>query len=250
MKSLIWLSCLMLLLLSLVVSSCATQTANKIRVATDASWPPFEYVNDKTKQLEGFDIDLMNEIAKKAGLRIEFVNVDFTQLLSSMAKCQYDAAISSITITNERKNVMDFSDPYIIAGQVVVVRKDSTDIQNKDKLGGKQVGAEINTTGAMEAGKIKDATLKTYAKIDLAYQDLMNKRIDAVIADNPVALAYVGKNPDKLKSVGTVFTSEYYGIAVCKTNKELLAKINSGLKTCLDEKLIDKLIDKWLINQR
>lgn len=249
MKSLTWISCLVLFLMSLVLSGCAIQIY-KIRVATDASWPPFEYVNEKTKQLEGFDIDLMNEIAKKAGLRIEFVNVDFTQLLSSMAKCQYDAAISSITITNERKNAMDFSDPYIIAGQVVVVRKDTTDIQSKDNLVSKQVGAEVNTTGAMEVGKIKDTILKTYPKIALAYQDLIDKRIDAVIADNPVALAYVGKNPDKLKIVGAVFTSEYYGIAVCKTNKELLAKINAGLKTCLNEKFIDKLIDKWLISQR
>jgi polar amino acid transport system substrate-binding protein len=167
-----------------------------------------------------------------------------------MAKCQYDAAISSITITNERKNVMDFSDPYIIAGQVVVVRKESTDIQGKDGLGGKQVGAEVNTTGAMEVSKIRDATLKTYPKIALAYQDLIDKRIDAVVADNPVALAYVGKNPDKLEIVGAVFTSEYYGIAVCKTNKELLSKVNAGLKACLNEKLVDKLIDKWLINQR
>jgi polar amino acid transport system substrate-binding protein len=249
MKSIILVFFLTLLLVGLIMPGCTIQIY-KIRVATDANWPPFEYVNEKTKQLAGFDIDLMNEIAKKAGLRIEFVNVNFTQLLAGMEKCQYDAAISSITITDERKKLMDFSDPYIIAGQVVVVRKDNADISSKDDLGSKQVGAEVNTTGAMEVGKIRNATLKTYPKIALAYQDLMDKRIDAVVADNPVALAYAGKNPDTLKIVGTVFTSEYYGIAVCKTNKELLAKINTGLKMCLNEKLIDKLIDKWLINQR
>lgn len=249
MRRLALISILVLVLLSLLLPGCVGQSANKIRVATNATWPPFEYVNEKTKQIEGFDIDLMNEVAQKTGLQVEYVNLGFESLLEGIAKCQYDAAISSITITDERKSAMAFSDPYIIAGQVVVVRKDNTDIESKDDLGGKKVGAEVSTTGAMEVEKIKDATLKTYVKIDLAYQDLMNKQVDAVVCDYPVALAYEGKNPDKLKMVGTMFTSEYYGIAVCKNNKELLARINSGLKACLDEGLVDKLIDKWLYKQ-
>ena len=77
----------------------------------------------------------------------------------------------------------------------------------------------------------------------------MNRRLDAVVADNPIALVYASKNPDKLKMAGNVFTAEYYGIAVCKNKTELLEKINSGLKTCLSEGLIDKLIDKWLSKQ-
>lgn len=235
--------------INLFLPGCSGQSAVKIRVATEAAWPPFEYINEKTKQIEGFDIDLMNEVAKKAGLQVEYINVGFESLLAGTAKCQYDAAISSITITDERKKAMAFSDPYIIAGQVVAVHKDNTDIKGRDSLGGKRVGAQAGTTGAMEVEKITNATLKKYDKIALAYQDLMNKQVDAVVADNPIALAYVGKNPDKLKIVGTVFTSEYYGIAVCKNNKELLAKINAGLKSCLDEKLVDKLIDKWLSRQ-
>ncbi len=237
-----------LVLVSLVLGGCA-QKPTKVRVATDATWPPFEYVNEQTKAIEGFDIDLLKAIAEKEGLEIEFINVGFDPLLAGIAQCQYDAAISSITITEERKQEMLFSDPYFEAGQIVTVRKDNTDIKSKDNLAGKVAGAQIGTTGAMEVQKITGATLRTYDDIGLAYQDLMNGQIDAVVADNPLALGYVGKNPDKLKTAGAVFTEENYGIAVCETNPELLAKINRGLKAVKDAGLIEQLSQKWLAGQ-
>lgn len=231
----------------LVFSACASPgTSTKVRVATDATWPPFEYVNEKTKQIEGFDIDLMKAIAKKAGLEVEFINVGFDPLLAGVAQCQYDAAISSITITEERAQKMLFSDPYFAAGQIVTVRKDETRIKSKDDLKGMKVGAQIGTTGAIEVEKIPGALLKTYDDVGLAFQDLMNKQIDAVVADNPLALGYVGKNPDKLMTVGKIFTEENYGIAICKSKKDLQAKINAGLKAVKAEGVIDQLIDKWL----
>jgi polar amino acid transport system substrate-binding protein len=97
--------------------------------------------------------------------------------------------------------------------------------------------------------KIGGSTLKTYDDIGLAYQDLMNGQIDAVIADNPLALGYAGEYPDKLKTVGEVFTDENYGIAVCKTEEELLAKINEGLQAVKNEGLIEELVEKWLSSQ-
>jgi polar amino acid transport system substrate-binding protein len=247
MKRLILYVLIGLTLLS-ILSGCG-QKATKIRIATDATWPPFEYVDEQTKAIEGFDIDLMKAIAEKEGLDIEFVNVAWDPLLAGMAQCQYDAAISSISILPERKKEMLFSDPYFEAGQLVTVRKDNTDITDKDALAGKVVGAQIGTTGSFEVEKIAGATLKTYDDIGLAYQDLMNGQIDAVIADSPLALGYAGKNPDKLKTVGEVFTSEFYGIAVCKTKADLLAKINAGLKAVKEEGLIEQLVEKWLVGQ-
>lgn len=237
-----------LILVSLVLSGCGPK-AEKVRVATDATWPPFESVNEQTKEIEGFDIDLFKAIAEEADLEIEFVNVAWDPLLAGIAQCQYDVAISAMTITEERKKQFLFSDPYFAAGQIVTVRKDNTDITGKDDLGGKVVGAQIGTTGSFEVEKIEGATLKTYDDIGLAYQDLMNGQIDAVIADNPLAWEYEGKNPDKLKTVGEVFTSEYYGIAVCKTKADLLEKINAGLRAVKAEGLIDELIEKWLKTQ-
>jgi len=244
MKKSIWLIIAGLLLISLVAASCSS-TPTKIRVATDATWPPFESINEQTKQVEGFDIDIMNKIAEKEKLDIEYVNVGFDPLLAGMAQGMYDAAISSITITEDRQKDMLFSDPYFAAGQIVTVRKENTSITGKDTLTG-NVGAQLGTTGAMEVEKIKTATPKTYDDIGLAFQDLMNGQINAVVCDNPVALGYVGKYPDKLKTAGGIFTDENYGIAVAKGKTDLLAKINAGIKTVKSEKLIEALSKKWL----
>jgi polar amino acid transport system substrate-binding protein len=244
MKKSIWLIIAGLMLMSLVAASCSS-TPTKIRVATDATWPPFESISEQTKQVEGFDIDIMNKIAEKEKLDIEYVNVAFDPLLAGMAQGMYDAAISSITITEDRQKDMLFSDPYFAAGQIVTVRKDNTSITGKDTLTGK-VGAQLGTTGAMEVEKVKTSTLKTYDDIGLAFQDLMNGQINAVVCDNPVALGYVGKNPDKLKIAGGIFTDENYGIAVAKGKTDLLAKINAGIKAVKSEKLIEELSKKWL----
>ena len=129
---------------------------------------------------------------------------------------------------------------------MVVVRIDETEITSKDDLGGKVAGAQIGTTGSFEIEKIEGATLKTYDDIGLAFQDLINKQIDAIVADNPLALGYIGEYPDKFKAVGDVFTDENYGIAVCKTNTDLVEKINEGLRAVIAEGLIEELVEKWL----
>src|SRR4030065_1614006 len=171
-------------------------------------------------------IDLMKAIAEKGGVEVEFINVSWDPLLAGMAQCQYDASIAAMTITDDRKQSFNFSEPYFAAGQVVTVRLDNTDITGKDTLSGKTVGAQIGTTGAIETEKIAGATLKTYDDIGLAFQDLMNGQIDAVVADNPLALGYVGENEDKLKTAGNIFTEENYGIAICKSKADLVIKIN------------------------
>jgi len=244
MKKLLLLAIIGALLAGLVLTACSS-TPTKIRVATDATWPPFEYINEQTKQVEGFDIDILNAIAAKENLDIEYINVGFDPLLAGMAQGTYDAAISSITITDDRKKDMLFSDPYFQAGQIITVQKSNTAVTSKDNLTGK-VGAQLGTTGAMEVEKIKGATLKTYDDIGLAFQDLMNGQIVAVVCDNPVALGYVGKNPDKLKTVGVAFTDENYGIAVAQGKTDLLAKLNAGLKAIKSEGLIEQLTKKWL----
>ena len=248
MKHLGWLLIAGLILPILVMASCSGPSTStpvtKIRVATDANWPPFESINILTKQIEGFDIDVMNAIAVREKFEIEFVNVAFNPLLEEMARGTYDAAISFITITEDRQKTMLFSDPYFAAGQIVIVAIDNTTISGKDNLSG-NVGVLEGSTGFKEVKKIKTATLAAYDKIDLAFQDLIKGQIEAVVCDNPVALMYVGKNPDKLKTVGKVFTDESYGIAVAKGKKELLAKINAGLKSIKSEGLIEQYSEKW-----
>jgi polar amino acid transport system substrate-binding protein len=233
-------------ILSLALSACAGSQPETIQVAMDATWPPFEYVDESSKELVGFDVDLMKAIAEKEGLDVEFVNVSWDPLLAGMAQCQYDASISAMTITEERKEQFNFTEPYFAAGQIVTVAFDNADITGKDTLVGKTVGAQLGTTGAILVEDLEEVTLKNYDDIGLAFQDLMNGQIDAVVADNPLALGYIGQNPDQLKAVGEVFTDEYYGIAVCKTETELLEKLNSGLEKVKADGVIDELTEKWI----
>ena len=230
---------------AVALTGCAAKQ-NVVTVATDATWPPFEMVNEQTKKLEGFDIELMEAIAKEAGFEIKWVNVGWDSLLAGMATGQYDASISVMTITDERKEKWLFSDPYYNAGQLIAVRIDNKDIAKPADLKGKKVGAQIDTTGAIEVEKIQGATLKEYDDVGQAFLDLMNGQIDAVVADSPLVYGYVAKNASKIKTVGEPFTDEYYGIAVKKGATDLLAKINKGLKAVKDKGLIEQLDAKWV----
>jgi polar amino acid transport system substrate-binding protein len=257
MKRFLWLVVMVMVISSLALAGCgggettaptnnpATTAANEtITIATDATWAPFEFVNEETKEIEGMDIDIMKKIAELQGLKVTFKNVAWDPLLAGMAQGMYDAAISSITITEERKKDMLFSDPYYAAGQIIVVRKDNTTITGKDTLKG-TVGVQLGTTGDIEVQKIAGANTKPYDEIGMAFQDLMNGQVDAVVCDNPVALGYVMQNSEKLKSVGEPFTDEWYGIAVAKGNEALLEKINAGLKTLKEQGLIEQYEQKW-----
>ena len=237
------------LLASVLLSACQA-SAKKVRVVMDATWPPFETLDETTKLPIGFDVDLMNAVAQKESLQIEFVNVPFDSALTGLSQCQYDAAVSAITITDERKKSMLFSDPYFAAGQIVTVNTKNTDIKSKDDLNGKKVGAMLGTTGAIEAQKLPNVKYSAYDTIDQAFLDVMDGQIDAVIADNPLAIGFVGKNPTKIKTVGTVFTDENYGIAVCNKEPDLLAKINQGLAAVKSDGEIDALVRKWLVSSK
>lgn len=235
--------------LSMVLAACAPAASSgktKVRVATEAAYPPFEMVNEQTKELEGFDIELMKAIAEKAGLEVEFQNTPFDSVLAGMATCQFDAAVSAITITAERAENIAFSEPYINAGQITTVRIDNSEIKGPAELVGKTIGVQLSTTGQIEAEKIEGATIKPYDTVDLAFLDLANGQVDAVVADYPTTLNYVNQMSDKIKMTGDIFTEESYGVAVCKKNTELLAKINKALDELKTEGKLTELEQKWL----
>ncbi len=221
-----------------LLASCA-KSSDALTVATDASFPPFEYVDENSKEIVGFDIDLMNAIAEKANLNVEFQNVAWDPLLAGMANCQYDMAISAITITADRAEQFSFSDPYINAGQIVAVAIDNDTITGPADLVGMTVGAQIGTTGAMEAEAIADTNVKVYDTYELAFLDLANGQIDAVVADYPTAVAFVNANADSLKVVGDVFTDESYGVAFCKGNDELISQVNAAIAELQSEGFIN-----------
>jgi polar amino acid transport system substrate-binding protein len=225
--------------------------SSKIVIATDATFPPMEMV-DANKNIVGLDVDLMNAAAKAAGFTVEFKNTAWDGIFAGLDNGKYDAVMSSVTITDERKGTMDFSIPYINAGQIIVVRAETNNVTTMADLKGKTVGAQIGTTGAFEIDKAKDSykiNEKTYDDIGLAFADLANKRLDAIVVDTPIAANYALQNDQykgKLKIVGNPMTSEYYGVAVKKGNKKVLDVINAGLKKVLDTGANKAIEDKWL----
>jgi len=163
-------------------------------VATDATWPPMEYI-DENKNIVGFDIDLVNEIAKAGGFEVEFKNTAWDGIFAGLATGNYQVIASSVTITEERKATMDFSEPYVNAGQVLVVRKETTGVNSLADMIGKKAGAQIGTTGAIEISKVAGVELKTYDEIGLAFEDLVNGNIDGVVADSPIAANFCAPEP-------------------------------------------------------
>ena len=238
-----------LLLLPLVSNSFATdvETELVISVASDATWPPMEMV-DANKNLVGFNIDFMNAVAKEAGFKVIIKNTAWDGIFAGVAAGKYDAIISSVTITDKRKKAMDFSMPYVNAGQVLVVHSDSTAKVIAD-LKGKKLGAQIGTTGAMEIKKVEGVELKSYDEIGLTFEDMAAGRIDGVVCDTPIAANYALQKEGykgKFKIAGPTFTTEHYGIVVKKGNKQLLDLINKGIKA-VQAKGIDKELElKWL----
>jgi len=240
-------SMLALVILVTAMSLPALAAPKTIKVATDATWPPMEMV-DMNKKIVGYDIDFMNAVAKEAGVAVVFKNTAWDGIFAGLDSGQYDAIISSVTITEERKAKYDFTDAYTSIGQILVVPKSNAAAKGLADMKGKKVGAQIGTTGAMEIKKA-GVELKTYDEVGLAFEDLMNGRIDGVVCDEPVAANFALKKKEyqgKLKLVGKAFTKEGYGIVVKKGNAELLALLNKGIAAVKKKKLDQKIHSQWV----
>ena len=152
--------------------------------------------------------------------------------------------MAGLTVTEDRKQNINFSDPYTEAAQVIVVKKDSP-VASPDDLEGKTVGVQIGTTGDIYAGDIADATIERYSKYFEAINALNQDKIDAVIVDREPAKVFVSES-DELKMIDKEFTLEEYAIGVAKENTELLDQINASLKKLQESGEIDKIINKYI----
>ncbi len=216
----------------------------KLLMGSDTTYPPFEN-KDESGNVEGFDIDIAAEIAKRLGLELEVISVKWEGIIPSLKMGDYDIVMSAMTITDERLEEIDFSDPYIESNQSIAVREDNEEIKSEDDLTGKVVGVQVDTTGQFTAEKI--AGIKEVVKYDtilLAFQDLEIGRVDAVMNDYPVN-AYLCKTRGGSKVVKVIKTDECYGIGVQKGNDQLREAINKALAEMKDDGAYDKIYEKW-----
>ncbi|MGE0430715.1 MAG: basic amino acid ABC transporter substrate-binding protein [Planctomycetota bacterium] len=229
----------------LLACGCTPRDPDVLVVGTEATFKPMEFVDTETNEIVGFDIDLIKAIGKQAKLNFELSNADFNGLIPGLQSGKYQAAISSMSITEKRQKEVAFSDPYFQSYLVIAVRADEAGIKSFDDLKGKKIGVQRGTTGADQAKKVVGAVVSEFESQDLAFIALTGGSVDAVINDEKPTVAITVDKPGDCKIVGDKLTAESYGIAVPKNKPELLAKINAALKALRADGTYDQLYKKW-----
>jgi len=236
---------ILLVALALVLTLTAAGLAESatLTVGTNAEFAPFEFIGDDG-QPAGIDVDMMNAVGQKIGMTIKIENMSFDALIPAMASGKIGAIASGMTITEERKQSVLFSDPYYAASQKIIV-KEGSPIAAEADLAGKHIGVQLGTTGDLYVtDKFTDATVDRYDKAIDAVQDLVNGRLDAVVIDEEPANVYIKQAagiivlPDRL-------SDEQYGIALPLGQDELLAKINQALADLKADGTLDAIYAKY-----
>ncbi|KKG13523.1 glutamine-binding protein [Methanosarcina sp. 2.H.T.1A.6] len=216
-------------------------------VGTEAQFPPFEIVDSKGNVI-GFDVDLMNAIAEDQGFKVEYLDQDFAGLIPALQTGNVDIIASGMTITDEREEQVDFSEPYINAGLALAVLIGNEDIQSIDDLKGKTVAVQTGSTGFLKAEELQKAgiiaEIKDFPHVNEAIEELKIGGADAMINDLPVTEAFIAAQPDVIEIVGEPLNSEDYGFAVRTGNTELLTKINAGIENVKASGKYDELLTK------
>ena len=233
----------------LILAACATLTlcacggsSKKLVMATNAAFPPYEYVEGN--EIVGIDAEIAKLIADDIGRELVIEDMAFDSVIAAVQTGKADIAMAGLTITEDRKQNINFSDPYTEAAQVIIVKTDSP-VASPDDLEGKTIGVQIGTTGDIYAEDIEGATIERYSKYFEAINALTQDKIDAVIVDREPAKVFVSENAD-LKLIDEEFTLEEYAIGVAKENTELLDQINASLKKLQDSGKIDEIINKYI----
>ena len=216
----------------------------KLTVGSDVPYPPFEEFGSSKSEFKGFDIELMEAIAEKTGHEVEFQDTSFETIFRDVNQGKFDAAISAATITEEREKEVDFSNPYYLSEQAILV-KEGSEIEGLADLEGKTVGAQQGTTG-LELGKEKAnaSELRPYPEGPDAINALKAGTIEAVIIDAPVAQNAI-EEEGGVEIAEKVPTEEEYGFAVAKGSTELLEEINTGLEEVISDGTYTTIFEKW-----
>jgi len=237
---------LVLLLLSLVPGTVFANVP-VLKVATEAGFMPFEFVEENSNQLAGFDIDLIKALGAELGMEVKIDNINWDGLIPALINRNYDAVIAGMTITPERAESVNFTDPYFESVLTVVTSSTNQGITSLEDLAGKVVAVQINTTGDFVAEDVEGIkSIARYNTVVDAMQALIIRAADAVIVDLPVAEAYLAHNPNApLTHLGPVSDSEFFGIALHKQNTELLTNLNKALAALKENGIYDQLFQKW-----
>ena len=222
----------------------STVEPGKLIMSTNAAFPPYEMTTD-SGEFEGIDIETAQAIADKLGLELQIDDMDFDAALLAVQQGKSDMVMAGVTVTDERQNVMDFTDSYATGIQSIIVKEDS-DIASVDDLAGKKIGTQRGTTGYLYCSDdFGDENVVAYDDGLTAVQMLNNGQVDCVVIDNAPAKEFIAANPG-LKLLDTAYVEEDYAIGVGKGNTELKDAINTALEELKADGTLQAIVDKYI----
>ena len=222
----------------------STVEPGKLIMSTNAAFPPYEMTTD-SGEFEGIDIETAQAIAEKLGLELQIDDMDFDAALLAVQQGKADMVMAGVTVTDERQNVMDFTDSYATGIQSIIVKEDS-DIASVDDLAGKKIGTQRGTTGYLYCSDdFGDENVVAYDNGLTAVQMLNNGQVDCVVIDNAPAKEFIAANPG-LKLLDTAYVEESYAIGVGKGNTELKDAINTALEELKADGTLQAIVDKYI----
>lgn len=236
------------LMMTVAFSACGkkslTIVEGKLTMGTNATFPPYEYTDDSGKII-GIDAEIAAAVAEKLDLELEIKDMEFDSLLTAVQGDSIDIVFAGLTVTDERKQSVDFSQTYATGVQVVIV-PENTKIKSIDDLEGKKIGVQEGTTGDIYCtDEFGQDNVKQYKNGALAIAALNNKQIDCVVIDNEPAKAFVSANKG-LKILETEYAVEDYAAAMNKNNKELQEKVNKAMEELTEDGTIKEIIGKYI----
>lgn len=232
--------------LALTVAA-GTVSAETLRVVTDPSFVPFEMMDQETGEMIGFDMEIIREVADRAGFEIDLNTMDFNGIIPALQTGNVDIAIAGITITEEREEIVDFSDPYYDSGLRILVRESNGDVSEFDDLEGKKIGTKIGSTSYDYLVKNLEADdgVTPYPGSSDMYMALMSRSIDAVFYDAPnVGYFARTKGEGKVKTVGPLYEGQQYGIAL-KNGSDWVDDVNDALAAMKEDGTYKTIYEKW-----
>lgn len=222
-----------------------SELKDEYTVVSDTSFVPFEFKEDGV--YVGFDIDLINAIADEVGFKVNLETTNFDGIIPGLQTGSFDIALAGISITEERAEKIDYSEPYYKSGLRIGVPIDNEDINGMEDLEGKTIATRLGSTSASYIEEnIKDAEANQYEQLDQAYLAVENGSADAILYDAPNVAYYIKtKGEDSLKMVGDLYQAEDYGIAISKGQEELVKAIDKGLATIKENGKYAEIYEKW-----
>ncbi|AVQ98338.1 cysteine ABC transporter substrate-binding protein [Oceanobacillus iheyensis] len=221
----------------------------QLKVGLMGTYKPYNFINED-QEMDGFDADIAKEVANRLGVDVEFVAQEFSGMIAGLQSEKFDVVISQMTITDERKEQMDFSDPYITNQVKVIVKEDNDSITSVEDFQGKNIGVGLGTNDETYLRtelmpEVGDFTIMTYDDVVTTLKDLDTGRIDATINNIYAITPVVEQNGFKIKAVGEPIKSDQAGIATRKGNEELIEELNSILAEMKEDGTYNEIFVKW-----